>query len=552
MVIKKIIASLLAASVLFTLAGCGTDTETLKKGEAEQSGIDIFVKPEGNSNLAGDAMPFYDETTGIMNVFYLYDDPTGVSSHHWNLTQTKDFLHWTEHEEVLPVASGPEANRDPEQALATGSVIRDQDGVYHAFYTGFNYDRDIGLIKPEELPFTEKIFHATSSDLKTWKKYPELAFYGGYRDFRDPTIVWMPDIGERGEYWLLVTTRGQVDGREQSVIRRYRSEDLWHWGEHGAEVPELSDSDIFYTNDNAYNMECTSLLNWKGYWYLMFSAQTDIPKNVTEYRYMKDTGLTGDALDAQLSDPANWSKAEIPSVNGTGWYAAKFDTFKDDRLIGIGWTISKQGFVDEGVWKWGGSLTPLEMNQREDGSLYATPVREADEFLSREVRYERAVSNAGVTFGEDTIAFEGNGNRQLFLYEPLSSNITKWEFTITPKTPSAELNIVFGAVDKNVNEKFPLVFDFESGTVTSYCKGVTTEDGTEVPDMSGPDEVIAQVGFLKRESYDCTVLIDGNVMTLFIDGTSAFSMTIYKMPEEYFGFFTDTGGIEVGNSRFYE
>ena len=84
--------------------------------------------------FVGDTMPFYDD--GKMNIFYLADQRDGKTGYHpWALMRTEDYCNYEDLGIVIPYA---ESAQQQDIALGTGCVIKGQDGLYHAFYTGHN------------------------------------------------------------------------------------------------------------------------------------------------------------------------------------------------------------------------------------------------------------------------------------------------------------------------------------------------------------------------------------------------------------------------------
>ena len=136
--------------------------------------------PASIEGFVGDTMPYFED--GTMNVFYLADQRNGKQGYHpWGLIQTKDFVNYDDSGVVINYGETVESQ---DIALGTGSVIKDKDGVYHAFYTGHN-----DTFSPKEA-----VMHATSNDMKSWTKIPEDTFTstGNYstNDFRDPYVYY--------------------------------------------------------------------------------------------------------------------------------------------------------------------------------------------------------------------------------------------------------------------------------------------------------------------------------------------------------------------------
>ena len=108
----------------------------------------IFPKSQQSDlSFIGDPMPYYEN--GKFNIFYLDDirDSGEIGFHPWSLIETENFYDYR-NEGVVIDYSNSEADQD--LALGTGSVIKDENGLYHAFFTGFNDRRTDGVSEKNE------------------------------------------------------------------------------------------------------------------------------------------------------------------------------------------------------------------------------------------------------------------------------------------------------------------------------------------------------------------------------------------------------------------
>ncbi|MDN4614097.1 glycosyl hydrolase family 32 [Leifsonia sp. F6_8S_P_1B] len=139
-----------------------------------------------------------------------------------------DLVGWKRVEDALVRSDAPAFD---DLATWTGSVVRDDAGVWHMFYTGATLTAAGNV---------QSIGVATSEDLLTWRKSPanpilradarwyETIADGHWHDeaFRDPFVYRQQD----GTWRMLVTARaghGQVDDR--GVIATATSPDLVEW-----------------------------------------------------------------------------------------------------------------------------------------------------------------------------------------------------------------------------------------------------------------------------------------------------------------------------------
>lgn len=173
---KKKLWGSVAAVVVVVVAGLGGKYYMDQQHETIEA-----LYPTAPGTFVGDPMPYYDGQDFL--IYYLEDHRDGeVGFHPFSLFKTRDFYHYQNAGEVIPYVN--EAD-DQERALGTGSVIKDEDGLYHAFYTAHNGDLD-----PKEA-----IMHATSKDGEKWDKLPDHTFFASSayeaNDFRDPYVFYV-------------------------------------------------------------------------------------------------------------------------------------------------------------------------------------------------------------------------------------------------------------------------------------------------------------------------------------------------------------------------
>ena len=144
----------------------------------------------------------------------------------------------------------------------TGSVVQDDDGLWHLFYTGTNHAED-GL--------KQRIGHATSTDLHHWTRVGDgLALdidsrYEEYtpghwhdRAMRDPWVMRDP----RGGWMMFFTGRkpGVKEPNAGGVIGFATSPDLYRW----------TLEDPVYAGGTFGQMEVPQVFEAGGRWYCLF------------------------------------------------------------------------------------------------------------------------------------------------------------------------------------------------------------------------------------------------------------------------------------------
>ncbi len=144
--------------------------------------------------------------------------------------RSQDLREW----EVLPDALAPSAAPALDDWTTwTGSVVRDDDGLWHMFYTGRTH-ADAGHV--------QRVVHATSVDLLTWDKRPGWALHaddtwyevledGVWTDvtWRDPWVF----RGSDGMWWMYLTARhDHGDSHGRGAVGLAKSQDLLTWQVH--------------------------------------------------------------------------------------------------------------------------------------------------------------------------------------------------------------------------------------------------------------------------------------------------------------------------------
>ena len=488
---KQILAALLAASTL-----CVSSSDV----SAHQA---LF--PNTGYSWVGDTMPYYDGQQ--FRIFYLEDMRDGDTGFHpWSLWTTKDFTDFHHDSWVIPYDQTNEFAKD--SALGTGSVVRDKDGLYHAFYTGFNW---------RTMP-KETIMHAVSTDLVSWQKMPEDSFRGSkpyiYDDtFRDPNVFYNPDYDE---YWMLITTRNQ---KPCGVIALYTSKDLKHWEDKGVLFENDMDSDA--------NMECPTLVKYGDYWYLTFSDQW--PNRVVHYRMAKDS-------------KGPFEKPAQDYFDASGFYAGKLAQDKNDLYL-VGWTPTKWDGLDKRPTDWAGNMVTHQLKQRPDGTLYPVPVTKAVERLRKTEVLTPLTQSGNVTAAGRDYQFSGKGYADVVMSK--LSGIKKITGRFTPSGQQGKFGLMFN-VGPQQTGSLNLVFDQAKQQVAFYNTD-TAKINTDNPELAVP------VSLQPGESYNFTLLIDDTVAVLYVNDQMALSTRMYALPEHQWGIFSVDSDVvlsELNSSTF--
>ncbi|GAA1636119.1 GH32 C-terminal domain-containing protein [Microbacterium flavum] len=300
-----------------------------------------FYQPQ--DAWVGDLIPY--EEDGVLHLFYLHETRrTPKDGMPWLRVTTENLVDVDERG-VAIASGGVDA---PDFNIYTGSIVRDESGRHHAFYTGQNPSRTgaDGLA-------LQLVMHATSDDgMETWTRHPELTFgaTAGYEsaDWRDPFVFRDEEAG----LWRMLITARHTDGpaRRRGVIAQCTSTDLTTWR---AAAP-------FWDPRRGVAHECPEVFQWGDWWYLVSSEFSDA--FVTRYRMART-----------LAGP--WIAPDHDTLDGRAYYAAKSAALGGRRLF-FGWIASREDDSDDGAWQWAGTLSVLEAEQNADGTLAFHPPRE--------------------------------------------------------------------------------------------------------------------------------------------------------------------------------
>jgi beta-fructofuranosidase len=215
-----------------------------------------------------------------------------------------------------------------DEAIWTGSVVRDDDDAWHMFYTA----RKHGDAR-------QRVGHATSADLHVWHRvgdgfvnqadprwYETLEH--GLADneaWRDP---WVYRVG--GEWHMTVTARTpELTGERRSALAHATSDDLLTW----TTAAPLAVTDQFG------ELEVTQIVEVDGVWVLLFSVgETHI--DATHRAPL--TGMYTAPADGPLG-PFHIERAELLTPLYAGkvvhhtdghWYALGFRGYEDGAFVG--------------------------------------------------------------------------------------------------------------------------------------------------------------------------------------------------------------------------
>ena len=352
--------------------------------------------------------------------------------------------------------------------------------------------------------------HATSRDLKNWTKVPEDTFFASEKyssdDFRDSYVIYNE---EYKQYWMLITTRQNNMG----VIALYTSEDLKKWKDEG----------VLFTNDmgSDSNMECPSLLKFKGYWYLSFSDQW--PSRVVHYRMAKNS-------------KGPFIKPALDHFDGNGFYAGRLEK-ASNQLYLFGWTPTKVNYDDIQNYDWAGNLVVHNINQKENGELYPTPIEQITKKLNHSVQLSQLNSSETVKIANKNYTFSGKDYESVTFSKLQGINKITGEINLKAKTD--RFGFMFNVGDKG---KAPLNIMFNSKTNQLEFYNVFTDITTNAEPQSTMALKINEKGTLKF-----TLLLEDSVAVLYVNNEAVLSTRMFALQNNKWGIFSMNSDIIFSN-----
>lgn len=460
-----------------------------------------FFRPD--PHWVGDVIPYVFE--GVFYLYYLHEQRTspkpGTS---WHLVTTEDLVHYTDRGEVLPHGDDEDADFN----AYTGSVITDDDGLHHLFYTGQNPARLGEHGRPLQV-----MMHATSTDLLSWSKQP-LDTHGapaGYdsADWRDPFVYRVtPD-----QPWQMICAGRHVAGpeRRRGVVARCTSSDLRTW----EPAAPLWDPHRFITQ------ECPEVFRMGQWWYLVYSEFTDA--FVTRYRMSR-------------SPEGPWVAPPLDSIDGRAFYAAK-SAERDGRRFFFGWIATREGERDDGAWQWAGTLSALEAVQNDDGTLAfrLPPEVLASSSIAFDPRLPR--SRVAAPTSHEVVVSEAD------LPPSFAARI---ELEIAPHTRSCGILL---RTDEEGERGYVLRLEPAAGRMVldRWPRALT---GTEQWQVSGdvPHFIeLERPADLAGVHHRLDIVVTGNILIAGLDGQVVLSTRLYDHASGRFGAFATDGSLSIGN-----
>ena len=487
------------------------------KGTMEKK---LFFKPE--NAWVGDLIPYYED--GVYYGFYLHDPRCKKGEYAeettWHLISTRDFVNVEYHGEAIARGDDSRPNRN----AYTGSVIKDKEGMYHAFYTGYNADIKIDgkSVQTVMQAVGKDLFHLETAEDFIFTADDEI--YESF-DWRDPYVFYDE---ESDCYKMLLAARKKGAGALRGgCIALCTSKDLYHWKR---ELP-------FYDPQRYVTMECPEVFQMGGWYYLGFSTFSD--RFCTHYR--KSRSLNGPWIipkDDVYDCRANY--AIKTAGNGTERYA-------------FGWIASKKGNTDDGPWEWGGTMDFQQIHQDEEtGDLYIEPTKAEAAWCSEkaELTEETVFGGTLKTEAEATVLCTDHSELASVLYD-------------LPETDGAFS--IHAELEYDSDQEFGIALHTDAGMEQGYFLRIRPsqhliawdlwprkEQGMYQWQIDGdiPYQIETSRYLPKAEKYDLLLIKEGDICVVYVNGKTALSTRLYDHSRGKAGIYITQDEIRIRSLEF--
>ena len=486
--------------------------------------MQIYRMPP-HADSTGDAIPFYHE--GQYHIFSLTPAP-GTTVYParlrttWSHAVSNDLLQWTQLETALTPGEGDEPDAS---GVWTGSVLYGE-GQYHIFYTGYHI----------EARFQQTICHAISPDGIHWTKDADNPVIVPNTDVFEP-LDWRDPYAFFNEedhcYWLILSARqNSGPSARRGCVVLYRSDDLAHWSYYGP----------IYQPNHTNCPECPEMYRIGDNWYLSYSRFSEWVNTI--YRIAK-------------SPFGPWRTPKLDGIGGRRFYAAKSLQNAEGRRFYFGWAHDRAERSDNGEWYWGGAFClPHEVVARPDGELDVKLPCEFDHAFTPKtnwtyqpilghtrlhgLRLVEAQSPGTLSYG----FFKGLGKRVMLTCKVRPLDVPG-HFGFVLKSDAEMTNCLMLQFEKGM-QRVSLVnlpMDVDPFWVQS-CQSIYAP---KQPGPDGPRVCERPFPFENGDEIDMKLLIDGDMLEIFIDERAAFTYRSYAPCAYPLGLY-----VQDGVAEFYD
>lgn len=485
--------------------------------------MQIFRKP-ATADSTGDAIPFYHD--GVYHIFSL-TPPVGTTVYParlrttWSHHTSTDLVNWKEEATALYPGNGEEPDAC---GVWTGAVIFGE-GKYHIFYTGYNYT----------IAEQQTICHATSDDSINWTKdtsNPVIKPVKGYEklDWRDPYVFYNED---EELYWLILSARSEEGPPTKTgCIVLFRSNDLEKWDFYGPIYQP------FHTNCP----ECAEIYKMGDKWFLSYSKFAE---------YVDTIYRTAD------SPYGPWKTPRKDGIGGRRFYAAKSLVNSEGRRFYFAWAHDRANANDNGEWYWGGAFCiPHEVCLDNENELVVKMPKEYRESISNEIAWNfKPIWGNCICKPNDRIELDSLSTLSYGFITPLPEKFRLFCY-ITVLESYDYFGLIFKSDEKAARcLELRIEPKMQRASIVNLPMDVDPFWRQSCTNMGEPKNPGPDGTRVCEKVFDCSmgdkisldIVIDNDLIELFIDGRVAFTYRYYEKMDYEVGFIAQDSRMIVEN-----
>lgn len=460
----------------------------------ENSG-EVFFRPEDGGT--GDVTPIYHE--GRFYLFFLHS-----TNHKWCYVTTTDFVTYSE-VTVLRDFGG------------TGDVLY-VDGVWHLFASRTENGKEI-------------IHHYTGTDLRDLRDTEKNIASDGKRfvtdAWRDPRVWFDETIGK---YRMIVTTN-VIDGNSvnrNGCIAFLTSDDLYTWTIGG---------EFFSPGYYQGSCECPDSFKIGDWYYLVYS---DCSYGKRTY-YVKSKSPDGP-----------WEIPDRDTFDSLFFYAGKTASNGTDRFI-FGWAGDRSPYKlplnadgsytspDFATIRYAGNMVIHKLEQRENGDLVPAPVDSiVSSFPNRVTNTFSALSGDWDTGGTQASVRSPHGFSSCLM----QMMPDRFVMTFTVKTDAKQTGLALHVSSAFADDGYFITLDRQYHRLRLISGELSGVGGYYFPYAS---ELESPVEFDAGKEYRITVINEGQIATVYVDGQCALTVRMIATAKLSVGLFCYAGDAEFSD-----
>lgn len=244
-------------------------------------------------------------------------------------------------------------------------------------------------------------------------------------------------------------------------------------------------------------------------------------------------------------------------IGGRRFYAAKSMANNDGRRFYFGWAHDRADRSDYGEWYWGGAFCAAHEIIANDGELNVKLPHEYDEAISVPVKWNFIPQSGDISEKDGKITVNSVATNAYGFFD-----INEPSFMFSCNIMPDDCRDYFGLLvksDKNAETCCILQFDMSAQRVSLNSLPMAVDpfwqqscQAIPKPTDPGPDGVrVAEhpLSFKNGDTIGVKILIDNDMIEIFVDEKVAFTYRIYRSCDYQLGIIVQDGNAKISDIR---